>query len=75
MSNPSTRETEARPPRYLITRIPQIDGGTRELYAATARGAREAKEQLRNDPALVECLDISEYVDVERDGSRTRYVR
>ena len=61
--------------RHLITTIPQIDGGHRELYAATAKAAREAREQIRHDPAMVDHVDVSERVEVSRDGRRIRYYR
>jgi hypothetical protein len=61
--------------RHLITTIRQIGGGVRELYAPSERSAREAREQIRRDPALLDCVDVSEYVDVDADGSRRRYVR
>ena len=60
--------------RYLITAVPQADGGNRELYARTAADAAAAKRALRRDRATVECIGPAEYVDVERDGARRRYV-
>ena len=64
----------AKNSRYLITTVPQIDGGTRELYAATSADARAAREVIRRDPAMIDAIRPSEYVDVSRDGTRTRYV-
>lgn len=62
--------------RYLITTVPQADGGTRELYAATKRAASEAREELRNDPAMLDGLAcVSEYVDVAADGTRLRFAK
>lgn len=60
--------------RYLITVVPQVGGGERRIYARSARAAREAREEIRLDPAKVECVDVAEYVDVEPDGTRWRYV-
>lgn len=41
---------------YLITEIPQVDGGVRRLFAPNLRAQREAQEALRRDPATVEAL-------------------
>lgn len=58
--------------RYLIATIPQIGGELRELYASSEKSAREARKLLRDDPAMIDCLDVSEIVDVSRDGTRRR---
>lgn len=60
--------------RYLITTARQVDGGIRELYARTAHGAREERHKLRVDPAMIDAIDVAEYVDVSADGARRRYV-
>ena len=60
--------------RYLVTTIPQVDGGTRELYVYGARNARLARQQLRRDPASVEAIGPDEIVDVDASGRRTRRV-
>ena len=60
-------------PRVLIVTVPQIDGAARELYARTSLEAREAREVLRCDPAMIDAIVVSEYVDVDREGHRTRY--
>lgn len=59
--------------RYLIVRVRQAGGGMRELYAATAESASAAQEMLRADPAMIDAIRPSEYVDIDPDGSRTRY--
>ena len=61
--------------RYLITTVPQVDGGSRKLYARTRRECDEARVVLRDDPAAIECITVAEIEDVARDGSRTVYVR
>lgn len=58
---------------HLITIIPQVDGGIRELYAATAREAREKRGMILDDHAMVEFCEPAEWVDVAPDGTRTRY--
>ena len=63
-----------RSPRYLIVAIPQIDGGVRLLYARTSADARAAREDICRDRALIECCGPAEYVDVDSDGIRRRYV-
>jgi hypothetical protein len=55
--------------RYLITTVPQVNGGSREIYARTAQDAREARETLRQDPAMLDHVNVAEYVDVDRDGT------
>ena len=44
---------------YVVTTIPQIDGTRRRACAPTAREAREAAERLRDDPALIDHLDLT----------------
>lgn len=59
--------------RYLITTIRQVDG-VRELYARTKAEADKASAQLRADPAMLDAIRVAEWVDVDRRGTRTRYV-
>jgi hypothetical protein len=62
-----------RKPRFLITTIPQADGGSRELYARTEPEARAAQRAIAAEPAMLDAIRVAEYVDVDRDGSRRRY--
>ncbi len=43
---------------YVVTTIPQVDGGVRYACARTAREAEDAAAQLRNDPALIDHLGL-----------------
>lgn len=60
--------------KHLITTIRQIDGGSRELYAATNRAARQCAAALRRDPAMIDGIgpEVSAIIDVDSDGKRTR---
>lgn len=60
--------------RYLITRVRQVDGGYRELYARTRADRDYARAEIARDPAMINSIGVDEYVDAERDGTRTRYV-
>lgn len=75
MEQAKQKRIETARRRYLITTIRQVDGGIRELYAATATAATAEREALRRDPAMIDAIDWSEYVDVDRDGYRIRHRR
>ena len=54
----------------LITAVPQIDGGTRYIYARTPLEARRARRTIKNDPAMIDTLRPYRIVDVDRSGRR-----
>ena len=54
----------------LIMRIPQVDGGTRYVYARTPREARRLRRIIAADPAMIDGIRPYRIVDVGRSGRR-----
>ena len=61
--------------RVLITTIPQVGGGVRELYAATATDAAAAKALIRRDRSMIDHLEelVCGHIDIDGEGSRRWY--
>jgi len=62
-------------PRFPITRIRQVDGGIRTIYAASAKGASEARAALAADPAMLDHIQWSAIEDNCDGKSEWRYRR
>jgi len=52
---------------YLALTVPQVDGGYRELRYYSARDAREARAEVRNDPAMIDGIGPDVIIDVDKE--------